>query len=569
MSQVINSKKRTFVNIDVFVLLIAFLSGFLVYFQSGRSFPLVDYTYQVESAYRIYSGSIPYKDFILALPPGTYYIGAFLMKFFGLNNVVQLSYIILINIFTILLTYKILNKINKDKVLNIFLTLPLIFTGHAMFPFLNYDINAMFFILIALLFLINIVEDKKNNFYFYFLGILLILPSFFKQNTGLVFFIISLCVLLLTSIFVKKEFTVKQFFWVLGGSLSVLVLFLSWLIKNNIVNDFLFQVFIYPAKCRPIIKSLYQIFLSVFKEGALLFYAAFILSFILFYKQRYFVKLKKMALEASVFITMIIVPFLVFGFRYLSHKKAQMFFWYYFSVWNLVLVVAVVFSIKAFINFKNKISLWDFFPWIFIVTILATFLSQGLLGSTYGIWPLLIILISLLIKQANQYFNVNSCRNSVKIITIVLTLVLVVYFVRNERLKFIPWKGKIEKATNSKLVGVATPGNWIPELEEMLKFVQNNISKDDKIVTVPGEDPFFYLTERQPTLFFTTMTPAVFNFDLDYFYNRCIIDGIKWIIVKTKLQHQDYINTGDLIIKIKNRYGLYKSLKAYDIYLRN
>src|SRR3990167_3538620 len=124
----------------IVVLLLAVTASLIAAYQSGRVWPMIDYAYQMENGYRILLGQVPYKDFGLVLMPGTYWVIAGLMKLFGVSNMVQVLYTSLIAGLTIPLAYFILSKINDDPLFNLILTSPLIFTGHALYPFPSYDI---------------------------------------------------------------------------------------------------------------------------------------------------------------------------------------------------------------------------------------------------------------------------------------------------------------------------------------------------------------------------------------------------------------------------------------------
>src|SRR4030042_6725275 len=169
------------------VILIALASSIVVYIQSGRTIILLDYTYQIEGAYRVFLGQVPYRDFIASMAPGTWYISALLMKIFGPHHMVLVYYSMMVSAVTVFLTYVILKRITKNINLNIFLVLLLTVTGHAIIPFSNYDINATLFMLLSIYLLIKIIQEDKKGIYLFILGILLTLPSFLKQNIGSVF----------------------------------------------------------------------------------------------------------------------------------------------------------------------------------------------------------------------------------------------------------------------------------------------------------------------------------------------------------------------------------------------
>jgi len=47
-----------------------------------------------------------------------------------------------------------------------------------------------------------------------------------------------------------------------------------------------------------------------------------------------------------------------------------------------------------------------------------------------------------------------------------------------------------------QLAGLATPGPYLPEIDELLRYAEANIPFIDGLVLVPGEEPFFFVTGR-------------------------------------------------------------------------
>ncbi len=176
--RMLNSDRR-------FVILWAAFAGIVVFIQSYRWVAVGDYSYMVEYAYKLYSGSIPFKDFMTPYPPGTFYIMSALIELFGLNNFVFKIYVVFLQILIVIISYIILQKISRSHSLNRILVLPLAFVGQAMFPFPVYDIHAHILVLAAIMLFISIMNDEKQSSAKLFLfGVSTTLPIFFKQNVG-------------------------------------------------------------------------------------------------------------------------------------------------------------------------------------------------------------------------------------------------------------------------------------------------------------------------------------------------------------------------------------------------
>src|SRR5208282_708568 len=112
----------------VVLFLMALCAG-VVFYQTGRAAPLVDVTYVLDHAYCISQGDIPYKNFDLWLAPGTYLVQALIIKLFGVCLIHHIIYCAVISALTFLLTYVLLCFLQKDRILNLALALPVAISG--------------------------------------------------------------------------------------------------------------------------------------------------------------------------------------------------------------------------------------------------------------------------------------------------------------------------------------------------------------------------------------------------------------------------------------------------------
>ena len=59
-----------------------------------------------------------------------------------------------------------------------------------------------------------------------------------------------------------------------------------------------------------------------------------------------------------------------------------------------------------------------------------------------------------------------------------------------------------------QLAGMATPGPYLSNFDELLRYAQANIPVADGIVLLPGEDPFYFVTGRTPQFPVLLFDPA-------------------------------------------------------------
>lgn len=565
----------------LFVILIGLASSFVTIWQSGRILPLIDYSYQVENAYRIYLGQIPYRDFVLVLPPGTYYIIALIMKIFGLANIYQVLYIALLSFLTVILTYALLCVFNKNKRLNVFFLIPLIFAGHSMYPFPSYDVNATFFMLLGLYCLSNIILKKNTYFHYcYFTGILLALPLFFKQNTGLIFLLSSLSILLIYKFLTNKKISNKSFLCILFGTISPIILLLLFLLKNNALSDFWFQLFLFPSRVRSPLSAGFQVIFDFLSVKNLILYISFFLLGIYAIKN----KLKKthrniflsLAIAVPLFLYPLIYSFLIslnqirFDSFKLIFNFSKNFYSLFFSFWYVILLLLFLTTVIDFS--ANKVRGQELFVKLLAVLlalcISTSFLSQGVIGSTYGIYPLLMLLVSAIFNSLSHNYVDVRWQYFFIFFVFLITFFLSIYIYFNGRIFYIERSGELLRFTNEKFKPLATPGEWIGNMEMMFRYVEKNIPQKDSVIALPGEDPFYYATDRKPVLKYFQYFYQTFPFSKDQYIADILNNRIDWIIIKNPLQYTKYNASQEIVSRLSKVYSQYKIIKGYIIYKR-
>jgi hypothetical protein len=167
-------------------------------------------------------------------------------------------------------------------------------------------------------------------------------------------------------------------------------------------------------------------------------------------------------------------------------------------------------------------------------------MSLGLSGSTFGIFPLVVIAIAAIVRDLGRF--VESPRGIAPITGAVLALFLAVsgtvYTLTNARLLFVDANapGPVISSEFPSLAGLSAPGPYIGELDAMLFWARDNVPADDPMVFLPGEDPAFFALGRRPRL------PSVYFYDVATPYAPAEIArfadevGLRWVFVKDRLQ---------------------------------
>jgi hypothetical protein len=190
-------------------------------------------------------------------------------------------------------------------------------------------------------------------------------------------------------------------------------------------------------------------------------------------------------------------------------------------------------------------SLRLFLPLILLAAIHGTFMSQQLWGSTYGIWPLLILLLAELLAFLGPFTaSANVSRWFTPALAALISVTLLVcggfYTASEERLSYanLP-DGPPAHSAFPALAGLATPGPYVSEIDELLRYAAANIPFDDGIVLLPGEEPFYFATGRSPRFPVPFFDPTIDPYSPAEIAALVRTRSIHWLIVKTDVQTKE------------------------------
>ncbi len=136
------------------------------------------------------------------------------------------------------------------------------------------------------------------------------------------------------------------------------------------------------------------------------------------------------------------------------------------ALWPLLLLLAAALAIANLLRLPRQPSLRSLFPLILLAAIHGTFMSQQLWGSTYGIWPLLVLLVAELLAFLEGFSSLRArSRWFVPALAALISVTLLVcggfYTASEERLSYayLP-DGPPAHSAFPQLAGLATPGPY-------------------------------------------------------------------------------------------------------------
>ena len=243
------------------------------------------------------------------------------------------------------------------------------------------------------------------------------------------------------------------------------------------------------------------------------------------------------------------------------------------ELWPHILILGAVLALS---NLRPRI--WQacpafdtFLPLILLAAIQGAFLSQQLWGSTFSVWPFLILLIAALLLQVPTI-----ARPLAAIVTATLLLCGGLYAISEERLSYLHMDesaaGLPIHATLPELRGMATPGPWLPRFEELIRVTNAEIPVADGIIIIPSEVPFYFATGRAPQfpvlLFDSTTDPDTPLQTLE----ESRAHNIRWLILSHDTQligdPPPLHHLPDYIRILQQDFTPYRAIPGYDIYRR-
>jgi hypothetical protein len=118
------------------------------------------------------------------------------------------------------------------------------------------------------------------------------------------------------------------------------------------------------------------------------------------------------------------------------------------------------------------------------------------------------------------------------------------------------------------LKGLSVRGEWIPQFEELLRFSEREIPRQEGLLMIPGEDLFYYSSGRRPRFPVLMFDHTVNPYSPEEILQLSRARDIRWLIVKRELQLQtDPVEHKDRLLELlRQDFQQVESLDNYDVY---
>jgi hypothetical protein len=485
---------------------------------------LVDISYVLNTATKIAAGDVPYAQFPLVLAPFEFLAQGLLIKALGPHFVVQIAYATILGGLGTALAYRIVRRLLDTAVarpapLAAILTLPLVPLGiYAIYPQPFYDPDTCLAIL-ATLAAILAARERPTPARGLLSGALLSVPVFIKQTIGGTFLVLMVAALAVDAL--ARPSARPSFRWVMAGLAACLGLEVAALQLFVGVGNYLSWTWSFALAGRGLAFER----ISEFVDPRVIWPGALILGLALL--------ARSLAARARgpIFLAGLCFPLFASAFVPALLPTVP-------AMFPPVLIAA---SVLAFTQIaRGGIGFEALAPLVLAGTAAGAIMSQGLYGSTYGIFPLLVLALATLVRDLGRF--VERPTQLAPIAGAVLALFLAVsgmgYTITNARLLFadVNAPGPVVRSEFPSLAGLSARGPYVSDLDAILFWVRDNVPADDPFVFLPGEDPAFFALGRRPRL------PSVYFFDVANPYSPAEIArfadevGLRWVFVKDRLQ---------------------------------
>jgi hypothetical protein len=562
--------------------ILSFATAAFVVWQNLRLGILWDLSYILETSYRISRGDVPYRDFPLPFAPLTFLVQATFIKLTGRVFFHHVIYAAAAGGLATLLTWRILLNLLHEKVAYarltaLLLTAPLVFLGiYSVFPHPFYDCDCTLAILLAILLLLKLQRKNFPPLRAFLTGAIVVVPLFFKQNTGLTFLattVLSLAVVMALAKWYRRP--ARGYAWTIAGAAFALALAVAVIHLTVGVNNYWHWTVQFAAERRlPPLSDLLAIYqdpqilwrTGVFVCGALL------LS--LNRKNRPALTLLSIFLISLPFVWTLMALFIQSN---PSDRADQL-----LGLWPFLLVVSLASAVWSFRRTAGAAppGIALLLPIILVATVHGAFLSQQVWGSTYALWPLFMVLFACTFsalfpasmprvsQTVTLIARVPVSLATVSLVTASLLVSGWYYTWSCERLSYVKLsEGELARSVLPELAGLSIRGPWIPEFERLVRFAQQEIPVEDGLLLIPGEDLFYYTTGRRPQFPVLMFDHTVNPLSPEEIQRIARARNIRWLIVKKAIQvnGEPVEDKARLLALLHEDFQLVQNLGIYEV----
>lgn len=573
-------------------------AGFVLW-QNFHLTVLWDLSYILENATRISLGQRPYRDFPFPYAPLTFFSQAAIIRLFGRAVWHHQLYSAFAGGLGTLLTWSLLRRVFSISTLplrwlGLALAAPLVFLGtNSIFPHPFYDSDCTVFILFWLWLWLRCEQSEYPRTLSFLCGVLMVVPLFIKQNTGLAFFAsAAVCVAWMLLGGHRKAWPL------LAGAVAGLAVAIALLQAFFGLRNYLHWTIGFAASRRlPGLATM----LGVYQDTSLIWpAAAFAAGIILWTVSQRLARIdspdsaatgprgirKWLASAAARWLAaaLLLYPFAASVAALFLEDNDSDRIEALLRLWPIVLMAALLFAFVRIVNdtrHHRALSVLALMPLILLGTIHGAFLSQQIWGSTYALWPMFVLLLAGVLAALFGREEAASNRPApMTVLTAIIALLLTAngayYALCHERLDYVA----LDSASDADdplhhshlpaLHGLAMRGPWLGDFDELVGYAARNIPTGDAILEIPGEDLFYFATGRTPQFPVILMDNTVNPYSAAELAQLAREKNVRWVIVKRRLQLQEepIRFRAQLIELLSADFHREEQLADYDIYRR-
>ena len=561
-----NARWRASDSITAAVLFLA-TAGFTLW-QNMRVAVLWDLSYLLDSAWRFSLGQLPFRDIPFAHAPLTFLVHAVLVSLLGRVYWPHIAWAILESGLATVLTWRILRALARDRTWGagtrlwpVILTLPLVFLGiYGIYPHPIYDSDAALSVLIAL-YLLQKAERSGSRNVSFVAGAECVLPLFFKQNIGLAFLaaVVLYVAISAWSAWKRKE-SLASAAWLAAGILAALIGAISTIQLTVGLRSYYYWTVTFASERR--LPGL-GILMSTYHQQSLLWTIPAAIAGVALIRWTKWPRPVTDLLATLLLSAPFLWTLLSLTLTSDADDRADQLL----GLWPHLLILGAMVAVANLrpVVLRHRHLFPALLPLILLATIDGTFLSQQLWGSTYAMWPLLVLLLWSMLEHVPDV-----SRPLALIVSATLLVCGSLYAIGLERLSYIHLDGALQRATLPELRGMATAGPWIPQFEELVGVTNSEIPRGDGILMIPGEVPFFFTTGRTPAFPILLFDPATDPYSPQQTLEQARSHNIRWLIVSRnpQLAGPPHPDLDEITRAVEQDFELKRTTAGYDIFRR-
>jgi hypothetical protein len=491
---------------DAVLALIAIL---LTTIYSAHRVALYDYSFMANIGHRLALGQIPYRDFDLPLPIGSFVPLFLLEKIPGINNLLSIYFTscltVGISTLTALRILRIIQKSNPTTKVSIWIQntckLGLVIANvisHS--PNYFYDSLSSTFVLLSILFSLKYLEER-NIKYFYVIGWTLGCAFITKYNIGAALGL-SICFWIIGDTYSKTR-SRKEVFRNLRiiCTPALVLLFIS---VSFAPRSYFFQTILAPGENKKVF-SVSQLAQYNYKILVLILLIG-ILGLLIPKIQGYMQQTVIIFLGCAL---LILVMTRILGVNQISEVFLNNFP-------NLGFIFPVVILMSFLLLIHKEIMVSESQKVIILLSsaaMLGSFLSQGWNGSTYAFYPELMILL-FSNSFTNSRYSIALLKTKIHTLVVIMLVIVnaTLMIINGDRLGFLVDKGSRSNTLNFNILGTALSNSDVQNIRVVQEAIRAS-GASGTIAEFPAEDPLSLMSNTLKPWFrciqFTFICPTV------------------------------------------------------------